>query len=417
MNLFFAVILGAVLTDWALGVVADMLNLRSLKNEPPRALQGLYDTTGYRNSQEYLRQTTYFGFVSGTFQLLLTLAFWFLGGFNVLDQLIRSWGLHTIVTGLLYIGLLGAGYMVVMLPFSAYAVFSIEQRFGFNRMTPAVFVADRLKGLGLSVLIGAPLLAGVQAVFLYGGTLAWLYCWAGVAAVSLFIQFIAPTWIMPMFNKFEPLGTGDLREAIMGYADKVGYRVEDVFIMDGSKRSTKSNAFFTGFGRSRRIVLFDTLVAAHTVPELVAVLAHEIGHYKKKHVLQGAVLGVLHTGILFFLLAFFMKSPGLYEAFGLQQQSVYAGLLFFGLLYTPVELLLSMGLQALSRRNEYEADRFATMTVEDPKNLEEALKKLSVKNLSNLSPHPFYVLLNYSHPPLLQRIEAIQRASGRTGGA
>ena len=178
--------------------------------------------------------------------------------------------------------------------------------------------------------------------------------------------------------------------------------------MDGSKRSSKSNAFFTGFGNNKRIALFDTLINKHTTAEMVAILAHEIGHYKKKHILQGTVISILHAGALFFLLSLFLGSPGLYEAFYMRQESVYAGLLFFGLLYTPIELVLSVVMQALSRKNEYEADRFAAETIDNPNNLLDTLKKLSSTNLSNLTPHPFYVLLNYSHPPLLQRLKAIQ---------
>ena len=202
---------------------------------------------------------------------------------------------------------------------------------------------------------------------------------------------------------------GELKDAIQDYARSVGYKVGNISVMDGSKRSTKTNAFFTGFGRTKRIALFDTLISKHTNQELVAVLAHEIGHYKKKHVLQGMVIGIAHTGLIFFLLSVLLGSPALYQAFYMEQSSVYAGLLFFGLLYTPVEMILSVALQILSRRNEYEADRFAAQTVAKPSSMVDALKKLSAENLSNLTPHPFYVFLNYSHPTLLQRIQAIQQ--------
>jgi len=212
---------------------------------------------------------------------------------------------------------------------------------------------------------------------------------------------------MPLFNKFTPLEEGLLRDAIFAYARSVDFPLQNVFVMDGSRRSAKTNAFFTGFGRNKRIALFDTLVSKHTAGELVAVLAHEIGHHKKKHILQGAVISFLHTGVLFFLLSIFITSPSLHEAFFMEAQSVYTGIIFFGLLYTPVNLLLSMGIQALSRKNEYEADRFAAQTTAHPQELAEALKKLASSNLSNLTPHPFYVFLNYSHPPLAQRIEAI----------
>ena len=223
------------------------------------------------------------------------------------------------------------------------------------------------------------------------------------------IQFIAPIWIMPLFNKFTPMEPGELKDAIQSYARSTGYKVRNISVMDGSKRSTKANAFFTGFGRTKRIALFDTLISKHTIQELIAVLAHEIGHYKKKHVLWGMLISIAHTGLIFYLLSVLLGSSGLYQAFYMDHTSIYAGFLFFGLLYTPVEMVLSVALHILSRRNEYEADRFATQTTGEPGSLVEALKKLHSDNLSNLTPHPFYVFLNYSHPTLLQRVQAIQR--------
>ncbi|MDO8472239.1 MAG: M48 family metallopeptidase, partial [Dehalococcoidia bacterium] len=351
---------------------------------------------------------TRFGILKGTLQLAVLLAFWFAGGFDALDRVVRAWSFGPVIAGVAYLGIIAAGYMVFTLPFGIYGTFVVEQRYGFNRTTPAVFIADRAKGLALSVVLGVPLLAGVLAIFSYGGMFAWIYCWAAVTAVSLGIQFVAPTWIMPWFNKFKPMEPGELKDAILRYADTVDYHLDNVYVMDGSKRSTRSNAFFTGFGRNKRIVLFDTLIADHTVPELVAVLAHEIGHYKKRHVAIGTVFGIAHTGILFFLFSLFLSAGGLYQAFGVQQ-SVYAGLMFFGLLYTPIELALSVAMQAFYRHNEYQADRFAVTTIDDAGRLEDALKKLSVKNLSILSAHTLYDFLNYSHPPLLQRIEAIRK--------
>ncbi len=214
---------------------------------------------------------------------------------------------------------------------------------------------------------------------------------------------------MPLFNKFTPIEEGELKTAIMNYASSVKFPVKNVFVMDGSRRSTKSNAFFTGFGKNKRIALFDTFIAKHTVPEIVAVLAHEIGHYKKKHIPQGMIIGIIHTGIVLFLLSLFLRSQGLYDAFFMEQQPIYAGFLFFGLLYTPIELLLSIGMNVLSRKNEYEADKYAATTAEQPRVMIDALKKLSSHNLSNLTPHHFYVFMHYSHPPLLQRINAIQK--------
>ena len=409
MNPFFVVILVALVLEFVLHLIANLLNLKALKLELPPALEGVYEPEEYRNSQEYTRANTRFDFMASSLGLLFLLSFWFAGGFNYLDQVIRTWGFVPVVNGLLYIGILLIAYSLLMLPFSIYATFVIEERFGFNRTTPRTFLLDRVKGLALATLLGAPLLAGILVFFEYSGTYAWLYCWIATTIFLVVMQFVAPTWIMPLFNKFTSMESGQLKEAILKYANSVNFPIENVFVMDGSKRSSKSNAFFTGFGRKKRIALFDTLIEKHAVPELVAVLAHEIGHHKRRHILQGMIISILHAGLMFFLLSVFLDSPGLYEAFYMKQQSIYAGLLFFGLLYTAIELPLSIAMHVLSRKNEYDADRFAAETLDEPRSLVDALKKLSASNLSNLTPHPFYVFLNYSHPPLLQRVQAIQR--------
>lgn len=407
-NSFFVIILAALLLDFALDVVANTFNLRALSLEPPGSLRDVYKAEEYRRSQEYTRALTRFGLLGGAFRLALLLAFWFLGGFAYLDSVVRAWVFPPVATGLAYTGILAFAYSLVNLPFSIYATFGIEARFGFNRTTPRTFVSDRIRGLALSTVLGAPLLAAVLALFGYAGAYAWLYVWAAVTVFGLVMQFIVPTWIMPLFNKFTPLGAGELKDAILSYASSVGYPVDKVFVMDASRRSSKSNAFLTGFGRNRRIVLFDTLVQGHTVPEVVAVLAHEIGHHKKRHIQQGLLVSIAHAGLVLLLLSLVLPSPTLYQAFYLDKPSIYAGLLFFGLLYAPLELMLSMGMLALSRRNEYEADRFAARTTRRPQDMVSALKKLFANNLANLSPHPFYVFLNYSHPPLLQRVQAIE---------
>ncbi|MDP2719888.1 MAG: M48 family metallopeptidase [Dehalococcoidia bacterium] len=416
MNPFLLIILAALVIEFLLGTVADLLNLKALKTELPPALDGIYKPEEYRKSQLYTRATTRFEFITGTFNLLLLLVFWFSGGFNYLDGIIRAWGYHPVINGLLYTGILLFAYSLLNLPFSIYATFVIEERFGFNKTTVKTFIMDRVKGLGLGLLLGAPVLAGILLFFQYAGAFAWLYCWIAVTLFSLVMQYVAPTWIMPLFNKFTPMEDSELKESILSYARSVKFPVKNVFVMDGSKRSSKSNAFFTGFGRNKRIALFDTLVAQHTVQELVAVLAHEIGHYKKKHILQGMIIGILHTGVIFFLLSVFLGSESLFGAFYMDRQSIYAGLLFFGLLYTPLEMALSVIMQAISRKNEYQADRFAAETTRDPASMINALRKLSADNLSNLTPHPFYVFLHYSHPPLLQRIGAIRSAEEQLTG-
>jgi len=409
MNPFLVTILIAIILEFVINMVASLLNLKALKLEVPAALRGIYNPDEYRNSQQYTSTVTRFAFVTSSFRLALLLAFWFGGGFNYLDQIIRSWGFVPIVNGLLYIEILLLAYSLITLPLSIYATFVIEEQFGFNRTTPVTFIKDRLKGLALTLLLGTPLLAIVLTLFEYAGYYAWLYCWAAITVFFLGLQFVTPTWIMPLFNKFTPMEPGELKESILQYAFSVKFPVKNVLVMDGSKRSSKSNAFFTGFGRNKRIALFDTLIEKYSVSELVAVLAHEIGHYKKKHILQGTIISIMHAGVILFLLSIFIGSPDLYEAFYMEEPSIYSGLIFFSLLYPPVELILSIFLQAMSRKNEYQADHFAVATTDEPETMANALKKLSADHLSNLTPHPFYVFLNYSHPPLLQRLEALKK--------
>jgi len=408
MNTFAIIIFVALILEFALALAGNLLNLKALKVELPPALEGIYKAEDYRKSQEYIRATTRFGLVSSSFTLLLLLAFWFSGGFNLFDQVVRAWNFIPLVSGLLYIGILICASGLLALPFSIYGTFVIEERFGFNRTTPSTFFLDLAKGLGLALLLGGPLLAAILALFQYAGTYAWLYCWAAVVMFSLAMQYIAPTWIMPLFNKFTSIESGELKEAILKYTHSVNFPIKKVFVMDGSRRSSKSNAYFTGFGHNKRVALYDTLIAQHSVPEMVAVLAHEVGHYKKRHITQGTIINILHTGAVFYLLSLFMHSSGLYQAFYMNYESIYAGLLFFGLLYAPIELVLSVVMQMISRKNEYVADRFAAETIDNPRSLVDALKKLHATNLSNMTPHPFYVFLNYSHPPLLQRVQAIQ---------
>ncbi len=407
MNIFSIIILVTLAIDFILNLVADIFNIKALGSSLPDEFEGIYDEETYEKSQEYTQVQTRFGILISAFNLALLLIFWFAGGFNWLDQIVRGWELGIIWTGLAYIGMLILFKMILSMPFSIYSTFVIEERFGFNKTTPKTFVTDMLKGLALGIVLGGPLLAGILVFFIFVDQYAWLYAWAAVTVFTLIIQFIAPRWIMPLFNKFEPLEEGDLRKMIRDYAAKVNFEMEGIYVMDGSKRSSKSNAFFTGFGKNKRIALFDTLIKNHSDDELVSVLAHEIGHYKKKHIFKSMAIGILQTGVMFLLLSIFLNAEGLYAAFYMEQASVYAGLIFFGLLYAPVEMILSIFMQMLSRKHEFEADSYAATTYKGQPMIE-ALKKLSKDNLSNLTPHPFYIFLNYSHPPVLQRIRAIE---------
>ncbi len=408
MNIYGIIILTTLLFDYILNIFADLVNLKNLKPELPEEFKDVFDEQVYAKSQQYTKVKTKFGFVTSSFNLILVLIFWFFGGFNFIDQIIRSWNLHPIWSGLIYIGLLLLIKTILSIPFAIYSTFVIEEKFGFNKTTPKIFITDLLKGFAISIIIGGPLLTGILAFFQYAGNLAWLYCWIITALFTILLQYIAPRWILPLFNKFKPLEDGELKDSIYKYTNSVKYSLSGIFIMDGSKRSTKSNAFFTGFGKNRRIAFFDTLIQKHTIPEMIAILAHEIGHYKKKHIFQGIIISLLHTGIIFYLISIFISHKGLFDAFYMVQMSIYCGFIFFGMLYTPVELILSIFMNILSRKNEYAADTFATETTGDPISMIQALKKLSVNNLVNLLPHKFYVFLNYSHPPVLKRINKIK---------
>jgi STE24 endopeptidase len=407
MNIIAIIILIALLFDFVLNCLADYLNLSMLRDDLPRDFEGVYDAERYRKSQEYLKVNTRFGWVTASFDLIVLLAFWFGQGFPLLDDWVRAFNCGPIICGLIYTAALMLFKALLSLPFSIYHTFVIEERFGFNQTSWTTYVFDLLKGLLLAVLLGTPLLAGILAFFEYAGTSAWWFCWIAVTLYMLGVQYIAPTWIMPLFNKYTPLEAGELKSAILSYAGSIKFPIENVYVMDGSKRSSKSNAFFTGFGAHRRIVLFDTLVNGHTTGELVAILAHEMGHYKKKHIIQSLILGILQMGFTLYLLSLFISYPGLFEAFYMPRPSVYAGLIFFAMLYSPLDFLIGLFMQRLSRRNETEADHFSIETTQDPQSMVDALKKLSVDNLTNLLPHPFYVFLNYSHPPVLQRIKTI----------
>lgn len=410
MNVYRIIILATLVGKYIVDLISQWLNVRAMRPELPQELVGYYDSEKFSKSQEYTRTRTRFHIIRSTFSLIVLLLFWFLGGFNELDLMVRSWGYPTVPSGLCYIGILILISSLLSLPFDLYSTFVIEERFGFNKTTLATFIMDRLKTLILMAILGGAALAVILWLFETAGSQAWIYCWIAVTLFTIIMMFVTPVWILPLFNKYTPLPDGDLKRAISDYARSVGFAFKDIYVVDGSKRSSKANAFFIGFGKNKRIALFDTLVADQTLPEIVAVVAHEVGHYKKKHVVWGMVLGVLHNGFLFFLLSFFIRSQELASAFYMEHVSVYAGLLFFGLLYEPISSVLSVFVNLLSRHNEYQADEYSVETTENPEFLVSALKKMSVNNLSSLTAHPLYVFLNYSHPPLNRRIQAIRQS-------
>ncbi|MDA0990326.1 MAG: M48 family metallopeptidase [Verrucomicrobia bacterium] len=408
MNPYLLFILAAIIGRLLLDLVADLLNVRHLQEQVPDEFADTVDATTYATSQRYLKAQTRFHIVTDTLAALLTRGFMLAGGFNWLDQAARHLTDSPLVTGLVFAGLLMLANQVLSLPIAWYSTFVLEARFGFNKTTVRTFLLDRIKNLCLVAIIGGTMLALILWFFETAGQMAWLIAWGATILFQLSMMVLAPTLILPLFNKYEPLEAGTVRDRIEAYARQHDFAMRGVYRMDGSKRSTKTNAFFTGFGRARRVVLFDTLIARHSPQELVAVIAHEVGHYKKGHLPRTLFRSILMTGLTFAALNLFIENPGLFDAFKMTHVSVYASFVFFGFLYTPLALIFGIAEGVISRRHEYEADAFAVQTTGDKEALITALKKLSKDNLANLTPHPFKVFLSYSHPPLRERIHAIR---------
>lgn len=407
MNTWLIVVLCIILISFTLELVVSYLNIRALTPDLPKEFEDVYNRDEYEKSQQYTKTTTRFGVFENSISTLLTVGFLILGGFNWIDTIARSFGYNAIATGLFFTAGLGLLSFLIGIPFSIYSTFVIEEKFGFNKTTVKTFILDLIKGILLTMALGGPLLALIFWFFTATGTYAWVYCWFGVVSFTLLMQFIAPVLIMPLFNKFTPLESGDLKDKITDYSVKEKFQLSGIFTMDGSKRSTKLNAFFTGFGKFRKIVFFDTLIEKLTPDEIVAVLAHEMGHFKLKHIIKMMIISIVQTGFMFFLLSLVLKVPEISKGFMLEQPSVYASLVIFGFLYSPISLFTSIGVNILSRKHEFEADAYAATTTGDSKQLVTSLKKLSHANLSNLTPHPVHVFLHYSHPPLLQRIHTL----------
>lgn len=412
--IYLGVVLAVLIGEYLLDLAVAALNLRRAGGELPGEFEGWYDPERYRRSQAYLAETTRLTLVEETARIVLLVFCILLGGFDLADQFARGFGAGPIGTGLVFAGTLLFASQLLTVPCAVWRIFSIEERYGFNRTTPATFVKDLLKKWLLGGLIGGAALAAVLWLFEREGARAWALCWAVVVLLQLCVVFVAPALILPLFNTFIPLEDGELKEAIHRTAKALGFRMRGVWRMDASRRSTRSNAFFTGLGRFRKIVLFDTLIATQTVGELTAILAHEIGHYKKCHLFIAFLASAASTGVMFFLLSLLMESRGLFDAFRMTRISAYAGIALFGFLYAPVQAFLSTLLNGLSRRNEYAADAFAAGAAGAVPMIS-ALKKLSVDNLSNLTPHPLKVILDYSHPPVLERIRALRRLPSEAG--
>lgn len=396
-----------LIVQYLIDTVLDYLNTKSFNSKLPEELQDVFDSSEYQKSKAYNKANHQFGLFSDTFSLLLTLSFLLFGGFEWVDQLIRGISNHPIVMALLFFGTILFGSSLLTIPFSYYQTFVIEQRFGFNKTSKATFFGDLLKGWLIAALIGGGILALVIIFIQRTGPDFWLYAWALIGIFMLFINLFYSKLIVPLFNKQTPLKSGNLKDSIEQYTHKVGFELQNIFVIDGSKRSTKANAYFSGFGKQKRVTLFDTLIEDLTDEEIVAVLAHEVGHYKRKHIIVNLAASIVLTGLTLYILSLFINDPQMSRAIGVSTPSFHAALVGFALLYSPISEFTGLLMNILSRKFEFQADDFAKRTFATQP-LITSLKKLSKNNLSNLTPHPAYVFMNYSHPPLIERIRNLK---------
>jgi STE24 endopeptidase len=402
-------VITTLLGYYLLDCIAKFLNLLSLRQDIPKEFQDVYDADRFRRSREYTKVNTQFDLVSSTIELGILLLFWAIGGFEELDRSVRILHFQPVTNGLIYFAILAAMQAALILPLRIYHTFVIEQRFGFNRTTIKTFVADRLKEWLIAGLVTGLLAFVVLSLFQAFGRHAWLICWICIAVISVILVYIAPTVVLPLFFKTSSVPEGPLRERVTELAARENFPIRELLVIDGSRRSSKANAFFTGFGSNKRIALYDTLINTHTVPELVAVLAHEVGHYKKHHILHHFVFGQFNLLLLFLGASLCISRQELFTAFGVTNQSYYVGLVLYLILIQPFSALFGVLGNYLSRRDEFEADRFAAEAIGDPKPLITALKRLSKESLSNLTPHPLLVSLHFTHPPVLERVLALRK--------
>lgn len=395
-----------VLAEYIWSAVLTFLNIKASRRPIPDLLTDLYDETQYRKQQAYAMTNRKFSLISGLVSTLVTLAIFAFGGFARFDAAARSVSASPVVQALVFWGIFYLISWVISIPFDLYRTFVIEQRFGFNRTTPKLFVTDTVKSLLMNLLILGAVLALCVWIYTLTPRWFWLIAWGAVTLFSLFMQYFYSQLIVPLFNKQTPLPEGELRDAIEAFADRVGFRLDNIFVIDSSKRSSKSNAYFTGFGRKKRVVLYDTLQEQLSTEEIVGVLAHEIGHYKHHHIILSSLEGFATNLLMFWLFSLFIGSSALAAAAGCAEPSFHVNLAVFSLVYTPLSILLDLVTNVISRRHERQADAFARVHGYGPAEAS-ALKKMSAKSLANLTPHPVVVFTEYSHPTLYERVKSL----------
>jgi len=406
-KLLFTLIIGILIAQYLIDTLLDYLNSRKYNEDVPSELNDVFDTAAYEKSQAYKKTNYHFGLANDAFSILLTLSFLLFGGFEWVDSIVRNITSNPILMALGFFGFIVIGSSIVSIPFSYYQTFVIEEKFGFNKTTKKLFYLDLIKSIVMTAILGGGILALVILFLQWTGSNFWLYAWGLFAVLMVFINLFYSKLIVPLFNKQTPLEMGSLKSAIESYAKKVGFELDNIFVIDGSKRSTKANAYFSGFGKQKRVTLFDTLINDLNEEEIVAVLAHEVGHYKRKHIVFNLFTSISLTGLTLYILSLFINNPELSLAIGVSQPSFHAALVGFVLLYSPISTITGLAMNYLSRKFEFQADDYAKETFAAPP-LITSLKKLSKNSLSNLTPHPAYVFMHYSHPPLIQRIRNLK---------
>ncbi|MGW1456662.1 M48 family metallopeptidase [Salegentibacter agarivorans] len=404
----FYIIIAIIIIDFIIDKILDTLNAKHFDDPIPQELSDVYNKEEYEKSQGYKKERYRFGIITSTFSVLLTLGFIIFDGFAWVDDIARNFTDNAILVALIFFGIIMIGSDILTTPFSWYSTFVIEEKYGFNKTTKKTFFLDKIKGWFMMIILGGGILALIVWFYQFAGNDFWWYAWILVAVFSIFLNMFYAKLIVPLFNKQSPLKEGSLRTKIETYAKSVGFTLDNIFIIDGSKRSTKANAYFSGFGKEKRITLFDTLVKDLEEEEIVAVLAHEVGHYKKNHIIVNLLASILTTGFTLWLLSLFVGSPALSQALGVEESSFHIGLIAFGILYSPISEITGLLMNYLSRKFEYQADNYAKNTY-GAEPLISSLKKLTKNSLSNLTPHKAYVFMHYSHPTLLQRFRNLKR--------
>ena len=414
-EVWFLIIISLVIFNYLFSNILDYLNHKNWKDEIPKELKDFYDKKKYKQAKLYALSKNKIGLLSSTISFLLVVSLLVFNGYGYIDQLVNSFNLNLFLpfeinnsftkSGVFFL-ILFILNLIISIPFSYYNTFVIEENFGFNKTTKSTFFFDIIKSSILSILIGGALL--FLALYLYNNLNDgfWLYLWIGLSLLIVFINMFYADLIVPIFNKLTPLENGELRKKIETYSKEVGYLLKNIYVIDGSKRSTKANAFFSGLGPRKTIALYDTLIEKHTENELVAVLAREVGHFKKKHVFSGLLMSIIQIGIMTFFFELCLKLPEISLALGGSDISFHLGLIGFSIIFSPISMMSGILMNYISRKNEFEADSYAKETF-NGEDLSLALKKLSVDSLSNIYPHPLYVFFHYSHPPLIQRLRAL----------